>query len=56
MADSDDALAGRLAKIADLLRAALELADESDEFMLGAKLSDSLVTVQARIEALGRRT
>ncbi|MEG8052466.1 hypothetical protein QP185_02910 [Sphingomonas aerolata] len=47
-------VAERLSAISTLITQALCLADEGDELLLGAKLSDALDCVQARIETVRR--
>lgn len=55
MPASSDMPIERLNRIVALMNDALALADEGEEFMLGAKLSDSLRCAQERIEALSAR-
>lgn len=43
----------RLSAISTLIVEALALADEGDEFILGAKLSDALTCAQGRMDAVG---
>lgn len=49
-----DTPSARLAAISRLIAEALELADEGEEFIIGAKLSDALASAQVRLDAVGR--
>lgn len=55
MRNDSDPLA-RLLHVANLIRQALDVADEQEEYMVAAKLDETLVCVQQRIDRHRRDT